>query len=134
MEISEYPDAVSVPEFTLEYGANFNALRSKNFEKLLIDVQAAAASIPTSDKVLHASAQCGDNLPDKTFTIILTVRTSSWFSGGELLNELVTKILTDAEIVQYGAYDTAFERFRKSQSERFVIPAGHSTRTIQEAS
>lgn len=133
MKISDKTSTLALPEFTLAYDANFTAARSKDFQKLLEDVQAAAANIPVTETVMSASAARKENSPEKVFTITLTIRTSSWYSGGELLNELVTKILADAKIVEYSSTDTAFERFRKSQSERFVIPSGHSTRTIAEA-
>lgn len=132
-KISENETSVVLPEFTLEYEAKFSALRSKDFQKLLEDVQKSATNTPLTESVLDASAVAVENPMEKVFAITLTIRTSSWFSGGELLNELVTKILTDAKIVQYDAYDTAFERFRKSQNERFVIPSGHSTKTLKEA-
>jgi hypothetical protein len=133
MKISDKTSTLTIPEFTLAYDANFTASRSKDFQKLLEDVQAAAARIQMTDEVLNASASLKENSLEKVFTVTLTIRTSSWYSGGELLNELVTKILADAKIVEYSSTDTAFERFRKSQSERFVIPSGHSTRTIAEA-
>lgn len=120
-------------QFDLECRAHFNAQKTKDFPKLLEDIQKAVDNLELTEKVFYASSGRCDEQSGNVFTVTLKIRTTSWFLGGEAGNSLINKILADAQIVQYSAKDSAFERFRKSQNDRFVIPSGHWTRDISKS-
>lgn len=140
MKISEntttvdLPDTVALPEFYLECQASFEAERTKDFQKLLEDVQKAADKIPLTEEVSHISVgRCEYREDDNIFTITLKIRATSWFNAGEIADSHINRILADAEIVQHSAGNSALQRFNLSRNERFVIPSGHWTRDISEA-
>lgn len=124
--------AIAESEFVLEYSSEFFAGNTKNFPEFLEELKKAAASIPLTDEVLSATADRFDSVFENMFAITLRIRTNSWFSGGDLLNETITEIFSAAKAVEYGVYDTALERWQKSQNERLVTRMGSNTRTIQE--
>lgn len=121
------------PEFIIEYISNFTAGKSKNFSEFLEEIQKAAASIPLTNEVLAVTADDLGSEFENMFAITLRIRTSSWFSGGEILNETIKKVFLTAQAVEYDVYDTALERWQKSQNERLVSRLGSNTKTIEEA-
>lgn len=124
---------ISEPEFILEYTSELGAPRSNDFQNFLKDVQKAAEGIAPTDEIISVTAEEVESPIQNVFAITLRIRTSSWFSGGELLNVTITKILSTAQAVEYEATDTALQRFAKSQSDRLVSRLGSTTRTIAEA-
>lgn len=133
MKISTNTTTVAELQFTLECKANFTAVRTKDFPKLLEDVQKAAASLPTNDEILYAAAGRTDDQPEKVFTITLRVKASSWHSAGERFDEILAKIMEHCQIVEHRVGDSALQRYMKSQNDRFVIAAGHGTKDISKA-
>lgn len=119
------------PKFKLECSASFRARRSKNFQKLLEDIQNAAASITLDHEVFYASAAEIDNEHANTFTITLKIRSYSWYSAERRFEGLIPELLEAAHIVEHDEKDTALERFMKSQNDRLVIRAGRSVGEIK---
>lgn len=133
MKISDNTTSVAELQFTLECKANFTAMRTKDFPKLLEDVQKAAANLSTDDEILYASAGHIDNQSAKAFTITLIVKASSWYSAGVRFDELNAKILADAQIVEHRVGDSALQRYMKSQNDRFVTAAGRGIKDVSKA-
>lgn len=132
MEMLENSTPIAVPEFELECRASFRALRSKDFQKLLEDVQNTVASIVLDHEVFYASAAHSDNEHANTFTVTLRIRSHSWYSAELRFEELIPTALTAAQIVEHDERDTALERFMKSQNDRLVVRAGRAFSEIKD--